>query len=406
MSKDGRKTWTRAFPKDLLTASGEARIAWFENRALAHEMMNKVKSEVRRLLKGGNRHPVILVVGPTGIGKSTLLRLLKKEITAELLKSLAHDPGRIPIVSVEASAPETGAFNWRDHYIKCLTELRDVLIFNKLEDDDCDICRGKGYLSNNPRVSAPSFRHALEHALVHRRPVGFFIDEAQHLTKMSSGRRLLDQMDIIKSISNCTRIPHVLFGTYDLLALRNLNGQLSRRNSEIHFARYKADDRKDLAEFKKVMRSFEQLLPVIEQPCLETQWEFIYERSLGCVGTLKEWLSRALELALDENSRIINSSHLERSAMSVTRCRTIAQEIIHGEERLAEDAKARPHLLSMLGLTAPGRTQGKIQKTAPPMLDRHAPEQPPFPLTSASQKLRPFEQKPKRHSTNPKAHAG
>ena len=53
------------------------------------------------------------------------------------------------------------------------------------------------------------------------------IDEAQHLGKIASGRRLLDQLDVIKSIANQTKTVHVLFGTYDLLAFRNLNGQLS-----------------------------------------------------------------------------------------------------------------------------------------------------------------------------------
>src|SRR5688500_2182052 len=122
MSKNDLKAWTRAFPRDLLTARAEDRIAWFENRALAHEVINQVKVQIRRLLKGGRRHPVTLVVGPTGVGKSTLLMLLKKEIITEILPSLAHDAGRIPIVSVEASSPETGVFNWRDHYLKCLAE--------------------------------------------------------------------------------------------------------------------------------------------------------------------------------------------------------------------------------------------------------------------------------------------
>jgi len=401
MSKNHIKAWTRAFPKDLLTARAENRVAWFENRAVAHEMINNVRSEVRRLIRGGRRHPITLVVGPTGIGKSTLIKLLKKEITDEILPSLSHDPGRIPIASIEASSIEKGIFNWKDHYIKCLEVLRDVLILNKLEDDDCDICRGKTYLSDNPRVSAPSFRHALEHALVHRRPVAFFIDEAQHLTKMSSGRRLLDQMDIIKSIANCTQIPHVLFGTYDLLALRNLNGQLSRRNFEVHFGRYRIDDKNHLAEFKKVLRSFENLLPVKEKPSLEVQWEFVYERSLGCVGILKDWLSRALEQAIDDGSPVIRSTHLQRSAMSITRCHTIAKEIIHGEERMAEDARARPQLLSLLGLTVPAKTQVGAERSTS-TTEKDSQEQAPFPLTSTTQKLRPFEQKPKRHTTDPK----
>jgi hypothetical protein len=87
--------------------------------------------------------------------------------------------------------------------------------------------------------------------------------------------------------------------------------------------------------------------------------------------------------------------------MSITRCHTIAKEIIHGEERMAEDARARPQLLSLLGLTVPAKTQvGAERSTSTTEKDSQA--QAPFPLTSTTQKLRPFEQKPKRHTTDPK----
>jgi hypothetical protein len=62
-----------------------------------------------------------------------------------------------------------------------------------------------------------------------------FVDEAQHLARISSGRRLSDQLDVIKSIANRTQTVHVLFGTYELMAFRNLSAQLSRRSMDLHF---------------------------------------------------------------------------------------------------------------------------------------------------------------------------
>ena len=90
-------------------------------------------------------------------------------------------------------------------------------------------------------VELENYRYAVEQTLRHRRPVAVMIDEAQHLAKVASGRRLLDQLDVIKSIANRTDTVHVLFGTYDLLAFRNLNGQLSRRSVDVHFPRYCAE---------------------------------------------------------------------------------------------------------------------------------------------------------------------
>ena len=80
------------------------------------------------------------------------------------------------------------------------------------------------------RAVSTEYRYAVEQAVRYRRPVAVMIDEAQHLGKIPSGRRLLDQLDVIKSIANQTKTAHVLFGTYDLLAFRNLNGQLARRS--------------------------------------------------------------------------------------------------------------------------------------------------------------------------------
>jgi len=400
MANSEEKLSNRRFNSDLLQAATAERLAWFENRAVEHRMMDATKKHLRRLLRSGRRYPVILLVGPTGIGKSTLLTIVKNEIIRELLPSLEANPGQIPIASVEAFSPESGSFNWKDHYTNCLAELRDVLIMNKLKDVDCELCRGKIRLNDNSRVSAPTFRHALVHALIHRRPLGFFIDEAQHLMKMSSGRGVLDQMDVIKCIAGATRIPHVLFGTYDLLLMRNLNGQLSRRNFEIHFSRYKYDNSADLLEFRKVLRSFESLMPITETPDLQTHRDFIYERSLGCVGTLKEWLSRALELALDEPSEQLTLEHLGDTAMSITRCKKIAEEIHSGETQLSEDITARPKLLSLLGMTK-GSNSRANRSTNPggPTLKNGEPPDTANPPKSSTNKRGPLEQRPKRHDT-------
>ncbi len=89
-------------------------------------------------------------------------------------------------------------------------------------------------------------RLALESALIHRRPAAFFIDEAQHLAKMKSGRKLQDQLDSIKSLASLTDTVHILVGTYELLPFRNLSAQLSRRSIDIHFPRYRAEQQRGL----------------------------------------------------------------------------------------------------------------------------------------------------------------
>jgi hypothetical protein len=110
-------------------------------------------------------------------------------------------------------------------------------------------------------------------------------------------RRLLDQLDVIKSIANQTQTVHVLYGTYDLLAFRNLNGQLSRRSIDVHFPRYRAESAIDRKAFMSVLNSFAQQLPIPDPPDLAHDWESSRAQHWLC-RVLKQWLVRALSVAL------------------------------------------------------------------------------------------------------------
>ena len=113
------------------------------------------------------------------------------------------------------------------------------------------------------------------------------IDEAQHLGKIPSGRRLLDQLDGVKSIANQTKIlASVLLGTYDLLAFRNLNGQLSRRSIDVHLARYHADDSDDQRKHLSMLFGNSSRRNFLEdRPDLVRDWNSYTTRSLGCITT-------------------------------------------------------------------------------------------------------------------------
>ncbi len=64
---------------------------------------------------------------------------------------------------------------------------------------------------------------------------------------------------------------------------------MSRRCLDLHFQRYRADSSADRQIFQSVLPTFQKQLPFAEADLL-AMWEFLYERSVGCVGILKEWL--------------------------------------------------------------------------------------------------------------------
>lgn len=246
-----------------------ARLKRFQEYTVAHPHLVEAKERLVAAIRESAPNSLILVIGPTGVGKSTLRFRIEQLLTTELLPDLESDLARMPVVSVEAVAPPSGSFNWRDHFKRTLSAMDEPLIDRK------QTLAGGSEVGPvfTPGLKAPGgeFYRAVERALHYRRPCAVLIDEAQHLAKVSSGRRLLDQLDVIKSLANRTRTVHVLFGTYDLLAFRNLSGQLSRRSVDVHFRRYRADQTQDRKAFMNVVCSFERQIPLrSRQTCLRT----------------------------------------------------------------------------------------------------------------------------------------
>lgn len=330
----------------------DARLHEFSSFTLAHPHLVEAREALMSALGTCAGNTIIFVVGPTGVGKTTLRLKIEHDLGANQKEQLLHDRERLPVVSVEASAPDTGNFSWREHFRRLLEAMREPLIDCKLDR------RGKPWglgrptfpFDPNPRVSGAEYQHSVEQALRYRRPAAVLIDEAQHLAKMNSGRRLLDQLDVIKSIANCTNIPHILIGTYDLLAFRNLNGQLARRSIDIHFWRYRAERSSDAAIFRNIVRSFEAKLPLKDSPDLVNVWEYLYERSIGCVGVLKEWLNRAVAIALERGHKRIEMKDLEHCALEVSRCEKIASECWEGETRIDASPERAQQLRTRLGI--------------------------------------------------------
>ncbi|PYI95131.1 MAG: hypothetical protein DME98_17630 [Verrucomicrobia bacterium] len=81
-------------------------------------------------------------------------------------------------------------------------------------------------------------------------------------------------------------------------------------------------------------------------------WEYLYERSIGCIGVLKDWLVRALVSVSRRNAGSLTRKDLEAHAPSVAQCDKMLSEAAEGEVRLLESAEERSRLRTRLGLSA------------------------------------------------------
>ncbi|KRE73917.1 AAA family ATPase [Paenibacillus sp. Soil750] len=331
------------FPEEILNSDKDKKITYFKKYTVSHYYLKHAYKKLCDTISKPVNTPVILVYGPCGVGKTTLFLGIAKHFIELAAKELTVDPGRIPIAGMEAIAPDTGNFDWKDHYIRSLKSLDEPLIEKKIDFES------RNDKTNN-HLAARAFRSSLENALKYRRPYAYMIDEAQHLAHITSGRKLRNQMDVIKSLASNSRVPHVLYGTYELLPFRNLSGQLSRRGIDIHLPRYRTEVKGDMDQFIFALGAFQKHLPLENEPKLVDNYEYFYQRSLGCVGILKDWLLKSYTFAIENKRKVLSMDICKEFSLSDDQCVKIIREAREGESLLEENQEKQNELLRLLGM--------------------------------------------------------
>jgi hypothetical protein len=128
----------------------------------------------------------------------------------------------------------------------------------------------------------------------------------------------------------------------------DLSAQLSRRRRNIHLPRYDCDSAADWDEFISVIHTFQSSLPL---PCshdLVESANFLYAKTLGCVGILKTWLNGVISAAARQGATKIILKDLERKALPNRDLMTMLTDIREGEERFTGPSDTT--LMAELGL--------------------------------------------------------
>ncbi|NCT38551.1 AAA family ATPase [Bacillus sp. EB93] len=325
----------RNFPEELLYGTLEEKYNYFKEYPLSHP---KFSESFRQLIKMINisedDDSVIFVYGPTRVGKTFMSWRVLETIEQKYADEMETNKGLIPVIRVEATSPENGNFNWQDFYIMALQELREreELIDHKIKPPNHKGHRTK-LIDESRKTEA--LNRALVSALKHRGTKVLLIDEAHHMSKRKRGIELQNQIDVLKSLSNKTGVPIVLFGTYELQLFKDKSDQLISRGMHNHLSRYRYEIEEERIHFVRCLLSLQELLPLKIEPNLVNHYEYFYTRTLGCVGQLKKLFNRTYRAKLEENPNIetLEFEDFQLFALDLDQCETIRAEIVKGENK-------------------------------------------------------------------------
>ena len=176
-----------SFDRALLKRPTSERLAYFRSYVAKHKRLVTVDEQIAAALKEPADAGLVFMVGPTGIGKSTVRNVIYQRVLQAAMAEMESDPGYLPIAGIEIIATGKMSYNWHDHWYRALEALEEPLIKNKVMPKRSKIDRPSS--GARLREQTAALRRSFESAAKNR-GLQFFTLSREHLirNKRAAGR--------------------------------------------------------------------------------------------------------------------------------------------------------------------------------------------------------------------------
>lgn len=294
----------------------------FENWACSHPFYDVVFKWILQRIFGLSEPSVLLVIGPTGVGKSTLIEHLIRELALRMMPAMEANPSRLHKVYAEAVYLPSRGFDWEGLFTALLLDADEVLIKRKV---------AKVWPPERPNLRG--LAEGVNTMLRHHAPPACIIDEGGEFLESGSDESLKRVLEYLKSMGNRTRTHIVIFGDYRLAKMVQFSGQLNRRCHVTHFANYPTGYAE---QFQAIVGTFDDRLRAREiRADLAGASDLLFSETCGCVGLMKRWVENVW-IETSTTGETIDRSTLESMRLPAGSVAKWRAEIASGHNAIRE----------------------------------------------------------------------
>ncbi len=329
-----------AFPIELLDSCDEKKKKYFRDCTVHHKNLDDAIDETMLYIRSLVDERIILICGPSGVGKQELIKAIKQKIIKTEEDISNKTTGYIPYVEVEAIAPVEGSFDFPSLWKTALEEMNEPMMDYKYLPVEVEGRDRKGNRVIKADTKKADYEKVLINTLIYRHVKVMIINEAHHMLMVATAKKANWSVNVLKSLASC-KIPIVLVGTYELLKYLELESefidQSIRRTKIVNFPRY-YKDKEGLKHFGTATKDLILHMPLkeIDPNIISENLEYLFEYSLGRIGALKVWLMDAFSYALEQQAKFLTRKHLDATRISGYLRNIVLDGIEDGEIRMSK----------------------------------------------------------------------